>query len=170
MLSQYDIDRQVASTGRTSWKSFFESPTNQPESLTIDEDNLKLLEAFTIRAVLDPVALYNSFYPVHSAVQTPIGTPQRGNAPARVASTSIAKSLEEPGHSSTPGSRGSPAGEDGESEADRQARIRIAALGSMKWLLGVWLLLRAVAPVLPAFMNVNSSADIYCFLPSNRLF
>lgn len=170
MLSQYDVDRQVTSTGRTSWKSFFGSSTDQLESLKIDEDNLKLLESFTIRAVLDPGALYNSFYPVQSAVQTPIGTPQRGKAPVRVAPTSVVKSLEEPSHFSTPGSRGSLAGEDGESEADRYARIRIAALGSMKWLLGVWLLFQAVASVLPAFKNVNSGADIYRFFPSHRNF
>jgi len=159
MLSGYDVDRQVASTSRTSWKSLFEPSTNRPESLTIDEDNLRLLETFTIRAALDPGALYNSFYPVQSAVQTPIGTPQRGKAPARVAPTCVVKRLEEPS------SRGSLAGEDGESEADRQAMIRIAALGSMKWLLGMWLLLRRVASVLPAFENVNSGADIYLFLP-----
>jgi hypothetical protein len=170
MLSQYDVDRQVTSTGRTSWKSFLESSTNQPESLEIDENNLKMLEAFTMRAVLDPGALYNSFYPVQSAVQTPIGTPQRGKAPARIAAIPVVKSREEPGHSSTPGSRGSLAGEDGESEADRYARIRIAALGSMKWLLGVLLLFRAVASVLPVFKNVNSGADIYCFFPSHRIF
>ena len=170
MLSQYDVDRQVTSTGRTSWKSFFESPTNQPESIEIDGNDLKLLETFTIRAVLDPGALYNSFYPVQTAVQTPIGTPHRGKAPARVASTSAVRSPEEPGHSSIPGSRGSLAGEDGESEGDRYARIRIAALGSMKWLLGVWLLFRAVASVLPAFKNVHSGADIYRFFPSHRLF
>lgn len=167
MLSQYDVDRQVISTGRTSWKSFFESSTNQPKSFKIDGDNLRLLETFTIRAVLDPGALYNSFYPVQSAVQTPIGTPQRGKAPARVAPTSVAKSLEQP---RPPGSRGSLAGDDGESEADRQARIRIAALGSMKWLLGMWLLFRTVAGVLPAFKNVNRGADIYRFFPSDRLF
>lgn len=170
MLSQYDVDRQVTSTGRTSWKSFFESPTNQPESIEIDEDDLKLLETFTIRAVLDPGALYNSFYPVQSAVQTPIGTPHRGKAPARVASTFAVRSPEGPGHPSTPGSRGSLAGEDGESEGDRYARIRIAALGSMKWLLGVWLLIRAVASVLPTFKNVHIGADIYHFFPSHRLF
>ena len=107
-----------------------------------------------MRAVLDPGALYNSFYPVQSVVQTPIGTPQRGKAPARIGPTSVAKSLEELGHSSIPGSRGSLAGEDGESEADRYARIRIAALGSMKWLLGASLLFRTVASLSRA-----------CFLP-----
>ena len=159
MLSGYDVDRQVTSTSRTSWKSFFEPSINRLESLKIEEANLRLLETFTIRAVLDPGALYNSFYPVQSAVQTPIGTPQRGKAPMRVAPTSVVKRPEEPG------SRGSFAGEDGENETDRQARIRIAALGSMKWLLGMWLLFRRVASVLPAFNNVNSSADIYCSFP-----
>ena len=148
MLSGYDVDRQVTSTSRTSWKSLFEPSSDQLESLKIDEDNFKLLETFTLRAILDPGALYNSFYPVQSAVQTPIGTPQRGKAPARVAPTSVMKRLEEPGYSSTPGSRGSLAGEDVESEADRQARVRIAALGCMKWLLGMWMLFRRVASVL----------------------
>lgn len=169
MLSQYDVDRQVTSTGRTSWKSFFEPSPNQPEFMEINGDDLKLLETFTIRAVLDPGALYNSFYPVQSAVQTPIGAPHRGKAPARVAPTSAVRNLEEPGHSSTPGSRGSLAGEDGESEGDRHARIRIAALGGMKWLLGVCLLFRAVASV-PPVRNVHSGADIYRFFPSHRLF
>lgn len=163
MLSGYDVDRQVTSTSRASWKSFFEPSISQLESLKIDEDNLRLLETFTIRAVLDPGALYNSFYPVQSAMQTPIGTPQRGKAPTRVVPTSVVKRLEEPG------SRGSLAGEDGENEVDRQARIRIAALGSMKWLLGMWSSFRRIASVLPAFKNVNSGADIYRFFPRTEV-
>lgn len=68
--------------------------------------------------------------------------------------TSVVKRLEEPSYL---------AGEDRESVANRQARIGIAAPGSMKWLLGMWLLFRCIAGVF--YKNVNSSVDIGCSSP-----
>ncbi|EPQ53690.1 hypothetical protein GLOTRDRAFT_117039 [Gloeophyllum trabeum ATCC 11539] len=109
-----DADRLVARHARASWEDFVSLAP--PSALALDESALlRMLQ----RTALDPGAVYLSLNPPQVSVEP--GVPGRKAPPKR--------REEEPVRAKTE--------DEEESEDDRNARLRVGALGGLKWVLGL---------------------------------
>jgi E3 ubiquitin-protein ligase listerin len=146
-LSAWDIDRGVALTGTSSWNNIvlirqFESGT-APDSSHSQHHDLS-------RVILDDVTIAQSLLPfIATAILDPSSTFLALNPLSSVVSSDSATlgHVGTPGHTSRPHVRNTPSGEeqtpltsrpedDPESVEDRNARIRVAAIGALKWVFG----------------------------------
>ncbi|EMD34704.1 hypothetical protein CERSUDRAFT_116892 [Gelatoporia subvermispora B] len=126
-LAAHDVDRQVASYARESWTvfvSFSGSSSDQADSakLVLDATLLPRIWDFIHRTILDPGGVYLYINPPQPDAPPPL--PPH----ARKGTRPVPRKDEEP-------VRAKPEEEE-EGEQDRQARLRIGALGAAAWLLG----------------------------------
>ena len=124
-IAAHDIDRSVASTALNSWVSSVSVKANASD-LTLD-NHLPPLESFIQRTILDPSAVYAYLNPVQAPVvyapqkQGPGGVRrerEKEREDREVAARAKAEDMEE-------------------NEQDRKARLRVGALGALRWILGI---------------------------------
>ncbi|KAK7439775.1 hypothetical protein VKT23_017349 [Stygiomarasmius scandens] len=139
-ITVFDIDRAVSSASSESWNRHLVSLLSEPHS---GRALLTFLDSFIRRAVLDPVGIYAYLNPAPpSALLPPPGKKGPGGRPLPASRS---------GTETPDGGERSKADAVEESETDRKARIRVGALGSIKWILGVS---RCISPV-SAFFLIN---------------
>ncbi|KAF8151620.1 hypothetical protein B0H34DRAFT_801324 [Crassisporium funariophilum] len=112
-LTAHDVDRQVAAIAFKTWK----------DTVTLHENLSSSLHLFVQRAILDPSGVYTYLNPVPPPAPL---APVKRNA-GKLSSVST------PGGDQTPRLK---IDEQEESKQDRRARLRIAALGAARWILG----------------------------------
>lgn len=122
-LASQDVDRAVATIAYKVWENVVtisedaDGTTSLPKHISLDDVTRSSLTSFIQRAALDPNGVYTSFNPV-----API-----------VPSLTFHQAKKDDGSDQTPRSK---VDEHEESEQDREARLRIGALGALRWLLG----------------------------------
>ncbi|KAF5370318.1 hypothetical protein D9758_006910 [Tetrapyrgos nigripes] len=120
-ITVHDIDRAVSSSSSELWNRHL------VPLLTSDSPLLKSLESFIRRAILDPHGVYVYLNPAPpSAPALPPGRKGPGGRPLPTSRS---------GTETPEGAERSKADALEESEMDRRARIRVGALGSMRWIL-----------------------------------
>jgi hypothetical protein len=126
-LAAHDADRPVAAAGKRSWVDFVSFPTASAPSerkLLLNDELAAPLLAFVQRTALDPAGVHtwlNPPPPVVASLPTPA---KKGARPVP-----IVKKVDE-------GAGARRAEEDEEALTDRNARLRIGALGALVWLIG----------------------------------
>ncbi|KDQ60057.1 hypothetical protein JAAARDRAFT_32435 [Jaapia argillacea MUCL 33604] len=123
-MAAHDIDRQVSLYASKSWGEFV-SVLPAPHKLELDRALLSPLVSFLQKTVLDPEGIYLSVNPPQPVVSPP--QTKKGGGKQTPTTQSRRREFEE-----TP--REAP-GEDEEKIQDRKARLRIGALGAVKWLI-----------------------------------
>lgn len=158
LLALNDVDRQVNLVANRSWKETIvvrgsedvaDDPAHAKSKGKVILDVISLAN-FIQRAALDPGGVYLYFNPVAPPVPLSVSrtahlkdnnkgsrsTPSKGKGGK--GPSSVQSFAATPGGDETPRSSGK--GDDQEeSETDRKARLRIAALGGAKWILGMFL-------------------------------
>lgn len=156
-MATQDVDRQVAMYARRSWTvtalamsetggySEEVQPSMRDKPAQLNETSFSLLLNFVRRALFDPQRVYLDLNPVQPA-STPSSTPgtqtptragiQRSGGRRGIASPGpppLATTVDEDDVQSRARSK---ADEDEENEDDRKGRLRVGALGALKWALG----------------------------------
>ena len=140
-LAAHDVDRAVANTALKAWKetvsSLFEvkeGSSSSGEQLVLDDNFLSSIGAFVQRTALDPAGIYAYLNP-------PPPTATGGDLPWKKGKghpsgklSAAATPRKEDSGTLTPRSK---TDEQDESEQDRNARLRISALGAMRWIFGM---------------------------------
>jgi E3 ubiquitin-protein ligase listerin len=147
-LSSWDIDRTVARESNRSWAKTIRWKHNGtgPDAsiLALEDDQLtEGLTNFACDALLAPDSLYLAIFPpaVQSFSLNHHSTRRLPGRQAPIFRESVG--VEIPRKSEL----------DEESEDDRRARLRAGSLGSLKWLLGITILLGAS---LVLYLTINS--------------
>jgi len=137
-LASNDVDRSVAAISSRVWEKIAVSisknaaGSSSAKRISLNDTTRSLLTSFIQRAALDPNGVYTSFNPVAPAAPSLMGhshQPKKGSVKGSQAPTP----RRDDGGDETPRSK---IDEQEESEQDRTARLRIGALGALKWLLG----------------------------------
>ena len=135
-LAAHDVDRSVATTALKAWKEVIPSPSevgegssSSGEQLVLDDNFLSSILAFVQRTALDPSGTYEYLNPL-----PPIST--GGALPPGKKGQLGGKSAVAKDDSDTLTSRFK-TDEQEESEQDRKARLRISALGALRWILSM---------------------------------
>ncbi|KAH9035965.1 hypothetical protein EDB84DRAFT_1659282 [Lactarius hengduanensis] len=150
-MAARDAERQVALVAQRSWDAHIllpvvpapspspspsPAPTDEPngsaDRLVLDDTQMAALLAFAQRALLDPLALHAYLNPVQVPVDIVVPRTVRGRPVPPPVAAQMRKAEDENGASARV--RGGESEE--ESEADRKARLRIGALGTLQWVLG----------------------------------
>lgn len=145
MLSSFDVDRQVSQVSRKTWSQVLEShrDTNMQNESSSQPVvvNISHLERFAIQAIMDPIALYQSFYPILAPVEFTPSQARGGKRPP---------AAPQPAPKSSEDIDRKPSSEEEESQPDKEARLRAAGLGALRWLIGqLSFLLTATIPPAP---------------------
>ncbi|KAF8970121.1 hypothetical protein BDZ97DRAFT_1792056 [Flammula alnicola] len=132
-LATHDVDRLVSITASKAWKETILTDPSQGSSSTsnllLNESPRSSLNAFVERAVLDPSGVYAYLNPLPPPSQpAPMASHKRG-----IGRTSAISTPRKDDGDVTPRSK---MDEQEESEQDRKARLRIGALGAIRWILG----------------------------------
>jgi hypothetical protein len=125
-LATHDVDRLVSTAASKSWNEVI--LTKEPSStshLLLTQDLFSSLDVFIQRAALDPSGVFVSLNPLPPPAP-PVATSSRKG------SGKVSTPRKDDGDH-TPRSK---ADEQEESDQDRNARLRIAALGAARWVLG----------------------------------
>ena len=137
-LSSWDIDRTVSREASRSWSKTIQWKQDNASSnlpiLALEDDGLaEGVANFACESLLAPDSLYLAIFPpaTHSI---PSNSPSARRVPGRQTNVFRDSGNEESQRKSEL---------DEESEDDRRARLRVSSLGSLKWLLGVFILLAA---------------------------
>jgi E3 ubiquitin-protein ligase listerin len=150
-LSAWDIDRGVAARGTKSWNnavvirqsdpSDHDSEHDEASRFVLDDFTLtQYILPFTITTVMDPASTFSALNPSTSAVlgdsatSSHIGTPRRGG-PA-VSGAPPGSIIHRALSGEEPSSVTSRVEDDPESVEDRNARLRVAAMGALTWFFG----------------------------------
>ncbi|KAL5521576.1 hypothetical protein ACEPAF_2324 [Sanghuangporus sanghuang] len=120
-MASEDVDRSIAIQARKGWDLVF-------SGVEMDNTSLSLLLPFAKRALFDPIALYMDLNPVQPtfAPQLPAHASPRNKAAAK--RPPIQPAVDE---DSLPRKQD----EEEESESDRKGRLRVGALGVLRWIL-----------------------------------
>ncbi|KAI5116021.1 hypothetical protein M0805_005027, partial [Coniferiporia weirii] len=133
-MATKDVDRQVSMQAAKAWDLVFQSSLASSSAIDLDESALSLLLDFIKRALFDPAAVYTDLNPVQPAYVPSLpahASPRNKNATKRPSPLSpTVKSAEDEGQ----GHMRKPE-DDEESEGDRKGRIRVGALGVLRWTL-----------------------------------
>jgi hypothetical protein len=135
-LAAHDVDRAVATTALKAWKETIlslsevkEGSTSSGEQLVLDDNLLSSIGAFVQRTALDPAGIYEYLNPP---------PPTSGDLPWKKGKgqpsgkfSAAATPRKDDSGTLTPRSK---TDEQEESEQDRKARLRISALGAMRWI------------------------------------
>lgn len=122
-MAAHDVDRVVSSSALKSWTAAVSG------DLALDSNLRQSLSSFLQRTILDPNGVYMYLNPPAPAV--PTAAQKKGSG--RAAAPPPPPRREDP----ESGTR-SKADELEESEQDRKARLRVGAIGAIKWVLGVY--------------------------------
>ena len=127
-LATHDIDRLVSTAASKSWNEVIltKEPSSTTNHLLLTEDLFSSLDVFTQRVALDPSGVFVSLNPLPPPVPPPVATSSKKSG------GKVSTPRKDDGDQ-TPRSK---ADEQEESEQDRNARLRIAALGAACWVLG----------------------------------
>lgn len=136
-LAAYDVDRAVAATALKAWKDAILSPSevaegssSSGEQLVLDDNFLSSIGAFVQRTVLDPSGIYEYLNPLPPiATASPFPPGKKGQP--RGKSSAVATPRKDDSDMLTPRSK---TDEEEEDEQDRKARLRISALGAVRWI------------------------------------
>ena len=133
MLSAWDVDRAVSQRATRSWADAI-SPSNSPEYHIILDDNalITYILPFISTTIMDPSTTYITLVPSHSgdsAASSQYATPPHPRKGVPIPPPSIRKALE---RESTPRAEEEP-----EPIEDRNARLRVGALGALRWIFGM---------------------------------
>jgi hypothetical protein len=139
MLSNYDPDRQVQLVAHSTWEEVVASELALHHG-NLDEFKssqfLRGLLSFTVHASMRPESVYRLFYPsappVPSIAQPYERTKGKGHTPKSGGSPYATPITQQ----DTPIDRNRVADGGDESPSDREGRIRTAALGALRWLIG----------------------------------
>jgi hypothetical protein len=126
-IAAHDIDRSVASTALNSWVSSVSSKANASD-LTLDNYLLPPIERFIQRTILDPSAVFVYLNPAQAPV---VSTPPQKKGPG-----DVRREREKVREDSEVAAR-TKAEDMEENEQDRRARLRVGALGALRWVLGI---------------------------------
>lgn len=129
----HDIDVQVSASIRRSWDQFVSSGPATPDRLALDDRFMPLLLTFVQRAVLDPVGTYADINPTQ---------PISDVAPARKGAAKRQPVVQPRKDETRPNSE-----EEFETEQERKARLRIGAMGALRWMLSRSLALQGIASI-----------------------
>jgi hypothetical protein len=166
-MATRDQDRHVAPVAQSSWdthvsfapadaKAAAEASSldrtvdkqvgeGEDEKLVLDSTQMAALLVFVQRALLDPLALHANLNPVQVPVDVSVPKTVRGKPLPTVSAAVQTRRTD-----SEPMVRVKGESEE-ESETDRKARLRIGALGALRWILGTY----TVSPIIrlrdPAF-------------------
>ncbi|KAH7921570.1 hypothetical protein BV22DRAFT_1096259 [Leucogyrophana mollusca] len=123
MLS-YDLDRQVSSIGSKSWADIVSlAPGLKTGKLVVDASVITVVLSFIQRTLLDPSGVYMYLNP--SPVVAPPPTAKKVGG--RYVPPPSKEELQESSRSKSESEE--------ESEPDRNARLRVAAFGALRWIL-----------------------------------
>lgn len=125
-LAMHDIDRSVSSTASKSWKDIIVATSPSPTQFLLNDNMTASLNSFVERAVLDPSGIYLYLNPL-----PPPPPPTSGSKKGASKVSSVSTPRKDDGDQ-TPRSKQE---ENEEGEQDRRARLRIAGLGALRWLL-----------------------------------
>ena len=126
-LATHDVDRLVSTAASKSWNEVI--LTKEPSStshLLLTQDLFSSLDVFIQRAALDPSGVFVSLNPLPPPAPPPVATSSKKGG------GKVSTPRKDDGDQ-TPRSK---ADEQEESDQDRNARLRIAALGAARWVLG----------------------------------
>ncbi|TCD68845.1 hypothetical protein EIP91_009559 [Steccherinum ochraceum] len=161
----HDVDRQISSSARQSWDSFvsIRGPSIQPETssapkmkLSLDFNSFSTIWSFVQRMILDPSAIYLSVNPPAPVVPPP---PTHRNIGGRAVVQ--AKKDEESGTRS----RGE---DDEENELDRNALLRIGALGAAEWALNTLVAISQDEKQIEEFISPLDNPALWTALHSSQ--
>ncbi|KAL5514390.1 hypothetical protein ACEPAG_2478 [Sanghuangporus baumii] len=124
-MASEDVDRSIAIQARKGWDLVFRSSSSGVE---MDNTSLSPILSFVKRSLFDPIALYTDLNPVQPTFipQFPSHASPRNKAAAK--RPPIQPAVDE---DSFPRKQD----EEEESESDRKGRLRVGALGVLRWIL-----------------------------------
>jgi E3 ubiquitin-protein ligase listerin len=128
----HDVDGLVASSVRRAWNEFVSIDPSTTDKIILDDRLMSLLLAFIQRTVLDPGGTYSDLNPVPPAVEPKNETGKRQPAstqPKKDVGGTISRLNTE---------------DEFETEQERNARLRIGAMGAVRWILSRLLVLQRV--------------------------
>jgi hypothetical protein len=154
-MATRDQDRHVAPVAQSSWDTHVsfapadaeaaadassldrtvdkrEVGEGEDERLVLDSTQLAALLVFVQCALLDPLALHANLNPVQVPVDVSVPKTVRGKPIPTVSAAVQTRRTD-----SEPMARAKGESEE-ESETDRKARLRIGALGALRWILGTY--------------------------------
>jgi hypothetical protein len=151
-MATHDQDRHVAPVAQSSWEahiSFASADADATadatadassvsrtggkegdEKLVLDAVQMAALFAFVQRALLDPLALHAYLNPVQVSVDVSVPRTIRGKPVSTVSAAAQTRRTDTESMARAKGEI------EEESETNRRARLRIGALGALKWILG----------------------------------
>jgi hypothetical protein len=134
-LASHDVDRSVATVASKVWEKIVSTTPGDAATsgnrISLDDTTRSSLVSFIQRAALDPNGVYTSFNPVAPPPTLTVHPYQSKKGSIKGSQVSTPK--RDDAGDQTPRSK---IDEQEESEQDRVARLRIGALGAMRWLLG----------------------------------
>ncbi|KAF8198654.1 hypothetical protein BJ912DRAFT_1055525 [Pholiota molesta] len=132
-LATHDVDRQVLIIASKSWRETI-SREESPGTLLLTEKLQSLLNSFVQRTVLDPSGIYQYLNPLPPPPPPAVAGPSKkaGGRQLGGKGSSVATPRKDDGDV-TPRAK---MDEQEENERDRQARLRISALGATRWIAG----------------------------------
>ncbi|KAF8899801.1 hypothetical protein CPB84DRAFT_1780009 [Gymnopilus junonius] len=125
-LATYDVDRSVSGIASGSWKAIITTESTDADHLHLNENLFSFLNSFVQRVALDPAGVYNYLNPLPPPPLPPTTSAKKGNA-----------KLSTPRRDDGDQTPRSKQDEQEESEQDRRARLRIAALGAIRWIVSI---------------------------------
>jgi E3 ubiquitin-protein ligase listerin len=135
-LAAHDIDRAVATTALKAWEETIISPSDveggsssSDKHLVLDDNFLSSIGAFVQRTALDPSGIYEYLNPLPPIVTGGAPPGKKGQSGGKL--SAVAMSHKDDSDTLTPRSK---IDEQEESEQDRKARLRISALGVIRWI------------------------------------
>lgn len=121
----HDVDVQVSASIRRSWDQSVSTDPAKSDALALDDRLLPSLLTFVQRVILDPAGAYNDINPIQPLTDV---IPLKKGVGKRQPIAQPRK--EEPRPNSE---------EEFETEQERKARLRIGAMGALRWMLSRFL-------------------------------
>ena len=175
-MATRDQDRHVAPVAQSSWDTHVsfapadaeaapdassldrkvdkEIGEGEAEKLVLDGTQMAALLVFVQRALLDPLALHANLNPVQVPVDVSVPKIVRGKP---IPTVSAAVQTRRTDSETTARAKGE--GEE-ESETDRKARLRIGALGALRWILGAYAISSSPVLWIRLFLRVYARYSI----------
>ena len=139
LLASQDVDRPVAAIVSKVWENVIAAtsrtaygPSSSLKRISLDDTTRSSLTSFIQRAVLDPNGIYTLFNPVAPPAPSLVVHPFQSKT-GSLNGSQVPTPRKDDGGDQTPRSK---IDEQEENEEDRVARLRIGALGALRWLLG----------------------------------
>ena len=139
LLASQDVDRLVAAIASKVWENVVattpeiaDRPSSSSKRIPLDDTTRSSLTSFIQRAALDPNGVHTLFNPVAPPAPPLILHPFQSKK-GSLKGSQVPTPRKDDGGDQTPRSK---IDEQEENKEDRVARLRIGALGALRWLLG----------------------------------